>query len=77
MQIGEDEDVEVNANGSNTENGDVVYTFNIKEADGIETTQYYIVGDYKYILIQETVFEKSDDIDNVAKDIANSFSWRE
>lgn len=77
MQIGGDEDVEVNANGSNTENGDVVYTFNIKEADGIETTQYYIVGDYKYILIQQTVFEKSDDIDNVAKDIANSFSWRE
>ena len=77
MQIGGDEDVEVNANGSNTENGDVVYTFNIKEADGIETTQYYIVGDYKYILIQQTVFEKSDDIDNVAKDIANSFSWSE
>lgn len=77
MQIGGDEDVEVNANGSNTENGDVVYTFNIKEADGIETTQYYIVGDYKYILIQETVFEESDDIDNVAKDMVNSFRWNE
>lgn len=77
MQIGEDENVKLTANGSNTENGDVVYTFNIIEADGVETTQYYIVGDYKYILIQETVFEKSDDIDNVAKDIANSFSWSE
>ena len=77
MQIGGDENVKLTANGSNTENGDVVYTFNIIEADGVETTQYYIVGDYKYILIQETVFEKSDDIDNVAKDIANSFSWSE
>lgn len=77
MQIGEEENVKLTANGSNTENGDVVYVFNIIEADGVETTQYYIVGDYKYILIQKTVFEKSDDIDNVAEDIVNSFRWSE
>lgn len=77
MQIGGDENVKLTANGSNTENGDVVYTFNIIEADGVETTQYYIVGDYKYILIQKTVFEKSDDIDNVAEDMVNSFRWSE
>lgn len=77
-QIAEEEGVQLTANGSNTANGYVLYTFNIKEADSnIETIQYYIVGDYKYILVQETVFEESEEIDNVAKEIVNSFKWAE
>lgn len=77
MQIAGKEGIEINASGSNTDNGDIVYTFIIKETkDNIVTTQYYIVGDYKYILVQETVFEESEEIDNVAKEIVNSFKWK-
>ena len=36
MQIGGDENVELNANGSNTKNGYVVYTFNIKDISKID-----------------------------------------
>ena len=74
MQIAGKEGIEIQANGSNTDNGDIVYTFIIKETkDNIVTTQYYIVGDYKYILIQETVFEQSEEVDNVAKKMVNSY----
>lgn len=78
MQIAGSKDVEINANGSNTDNGYIVYTFEIKEKkDNTTTTQYYIIEDYKYALIQETTFEESKEADNVAKVMVNSFKWKE
>lgn len=77
MQVALKEGVEIHANGSNTENGDIVYTFIIKGLrDNLVTTQYYIVGDYKYIIIHETVFGESKETDEVAKTIVNSFKWK-
>ncbi|MBQ2937870.1 MAG: hypothetical protein IJE05_03195 [Clostridia bacterium] len=78
MQIAGKEDIEIKANGSDTNNGYIVYTFIIKETtDNITTTQYYIVGDYKYILIHETVFGESEETDDVAKSIVDSFKWKD
>ena len=77
MQIAREERIEVNANGTKTDNGEIVYTFIIKEPKNNKTTtQYYIVGDYKYILIHETVFGESEETDNVAKNMVNSFKWK-
>lgn len=76
MQIGGDENVELNANGSNTKNGYVVYTFNIKDQDNT-TTQYYIVGDYKYILVHETTYGDSTETDSAAQKIIDTFKWKE
>jgi hypothetical protein len=76
MQIGGDENVELNANGSNTKNGYVVYTFNIKDKD-TTPTQYYIVGDYKYVLIHETTFGDSNETDSAAQKIIDTFKWKE
>ena len=76
-QIAGEKGTKINANGSTTNNGDIVYTFIVKESTGITTVQYYIVGDYKYILIQETVFEESEEIDNVAKGMVNTFRWND
>lgn len=75
-QIGNDENVELTANGSNTKNGYIVYTFNIKDQDNT-TTQYYIVGDYKYILVHETTFGDSAETDSVAQKILDTFKWKE
>lgn len=76
MQIGVDENVELNANGSNTKNGYVVYTFSIKDQDNT-TTQYYIVGDYKYILVHETTYGDSTETDSAAQKIIDTFKWKE
>lgn len=76
MQIGGDENVELNANGSNTKNGYVVYTFNIKDQDNT-TTQYYIVGNYKYILVHETTYGDSTETDSAAQKIIDTFKWKE
>ena len=78
MQIGNAEDVTLNASGSNTDNGYILYTFIIQDP-GIETTQYYIVGDYKYVLVQETVFnqDEKEETDNLAREIVNTFKWKE
>lgn len=76
FQIRNKKGVEINANGSYTDKGEIVYTFIIKE-ENVITTQYYIVGNYKYILVHETVFEESEETDNAAKNIVNTFKWKE
>lgn len=76
LQIKSESDTDINANGSTTDTGEILYTFIIKEND-VVTTQYYIVGDYKYILIQETAFKDSEETDLAAKNIVNSFQWKE
>ena len=78
MQIGNSQDITINATGSNTENGYILYTFSVHEPE-VETIQYYIVGDYKYVLVHETIFDNDgkNETDNAAKEIINSFKWKE
>ncbi len=70
--------VEINASGSNTEKGEILYTFVTNDKTSI-TKQYYIVGNKKFILIQETVFNKDDEseVDEVALKMVNSFEWND
>ncbi|MCR5462629.1 MAG: hypothetical protein K6E87_06130 [bacterium] len=72
-----DNGMKVTSSGSTTKNGYIVYTFNI-ESSAQTTIQHYIIGDYKYVLVHETIWDdNSYDIDNAAKTIVNSFKWKE
>ena len=66
----------INGSGSTSKNGYYVYTFELKGSR--ETTiQHYIVGDYKYVLVHETIFrEDNNDTNNAAKTIVDSFEWK-
>ncbi len=65
----------VNGSGINSKNGYIVYKF-IIEGNNQTTIQYYIVGDYKYILVHETIFDNNvNDVDKAAMYIVNSFIW--
>lgn len=76
VQIAGDDGIELNASGTTSSNGDIIYTFIIKESkNNIITKQYYIVGDYKYILIQETTFSEPDETDEATKCMVDSFKW--
>lgn len=78
QQIDGEEGIELTGNGSYTEKDYVVYTFTVTETDpAVVTTQYYIVGDYKYCLVHETNFTGDSDVDRVAKHISDSFVWKE
>jgi len=68
---------EITANGSTTKKGEIVYTFVIDSAEGSITKQYYIVGEKKYVMIYESVWNKDDekDVDEVALKMLNSFEW--
>lgn len=77
IQISASTDTNLNASGSHTENGYILYTFVIhEETEDITTTQYYIVGDYQYALIHETVFDNAEETDRVAKRMVNTFKWK-
>lgn len=69
-------DSEIMANGSTTEKGELVYTFIIKSSD-VTITQYYVVGEKKYVMIYESIWNKdgADETDEVAKKMVNSFEW--
>lgn len=75
-QISGQEKTTLNASGSYTDNNYVVYTF-IIAGENVTTTQYYIVGDYKYILIHETVYGTSKETDEAAKKMVNTFKWND
>ena len=65
----------INGTGTYTENGDMLYVFKITDKSSV-TTQYYIVGDKKYLLVNETTFDDNTEIiDQKAKEIVNSFKW--
>ena len=66
----------IKGSGSTTKNGYVVYTFRVDFGSQI-TVQHYIVGDYKYVLVHETIWDgNAEDTDNAAKVIVNSFEWK-
>lgn len=65
----------VNGSGINSKNGNIVYKFILK-GNNQTTIQYYVVGDYKYILVHETIFDNNiNDVDKAAMNIVNSFTW--
>lgn len=70
------EDAELTAHGSSTAAGYVLYVFTISE-DDVTTSQYYIIGDKRYVLIHVTdlMDERTDDVNAVAGAIADSFIW--
>jgi|GEM_PF-352205 len=63
--------------GSFTENGYPLITMTIVAADGIRTVQYYIVGDYRFVMVHLTDFndERILDAEAAALSIVNSFVW--
>ena len=75
-QTSSQKDTTINGAGSKTENGDILYTFIIKSNESV-TKQYYIVGNYEYILVHESVWnlDDEDEVDDVAKQIVNTFEW--
>lgn len=71
------ENKEITGNGSTTDNRYILYTFIINDKyENVITTQYYIVGNYEYILVHETSFGESKETDEAAKFIVNSFKWK-
>jgi hypothetical protein len=64
--------------GSTTARGYTLYIFTI-EYDNVERTDrmYYIVGDYKYVLITEMDYHDKNaaDIGAAARAVADSFEW--
>lgn len=55
----------------------IVYTFTVEEKDtGLITNQFYIVGEKKYCLVQESNFDQSKECDEVAKKLVESFRWK-
>ena len=67
-------EAQLNGDGTYTEQGDLLYIFTIDEGD-IVTTQYYIVRDYGFCLIQLTNFSGSETTEQAARDMVDSFVW--
>ena len=65
---------ELNGDGTYTEQGDLLYIFTIDEGE-IVTTQYYIVKDYGFCLIQLTNFSGSAITDEAVRSMVDSFVW--
>ena len=71
------QDISVNAGGTTTLNGYMVYIVSLKDATSV-TTQYYIIGDYKHVLVGESTFGTDvEGCDECAKNIVNTFKWNE
>ena len=68
-------EAQLNGDGTYTEQGDLLYIFTIDEGD-IVTTQYYIVKDYGFCLIQLTNFSGSETTEQTARNMADSFVWK-
>lgn len=67
-------DAELTGSGTFTAQEDVLYIFTIREKD-VVTRQFYIVGDQRYCLIHLTNFTGSEQADDAAQAMADSFVW--
>ena len=67
---------QITGSGTTTKNGYTLYVFTMKSSDSV-TKQYYIVGDYKYVLVHETILNGTEDqeLDSISKYIVDSFKW--
>ncbi len=74
-------DTTLNGSGSHTANDYVLYTFtfSITEDDmTLNATQYYIVGDQKFVMVYESVYDvNTEEVDTIAKNIVDTFKWSE
>lgn len=74
-QVGRD--ATIIGNGITTTKGNNVLKFIIKKQnDTTEVTQYYIIGDYKYVLVYETNFSKNTDLNVATYNIVDTFEWK-
>lgn len=67
-------DAELTGSGTFTAQEDVLYIFTISEKD-VVTRQFYIVGDQRYCLIHLTNYTGSEQADDAARAMADSFAW--
>ena len=71
----------INANAFTSDNGYTVYEFEIHNGvENVTNNKYYIIGDYKHILVDETVYTDSEnvgDVDDIAREIVNTFKWND
>jgi len=65
---------DITASGITSDKGEPVLVFNFSTEDR-QITQYYICGDYEYILVYETNFSGSSESDEAAQNIMNTFEW--
>lgn len=72
------EDIRITGNTLTTTKDNMVYKYMvIKEDAEAEITLYYIIGNYKYIYVQETNYSKNPDFDKVVYNIVDTFEWKE
>jgi hypothetical protein len=70
----------ITGGGSNTAHNDILYVFTIEDNEAlITTTQYYIIGNRKHILVHLTDFhnENITTANEVAQSIVDSFVWEQ
>lgn len=78
QQINNRQGTNLNASGSQTKKGYLLYTFTITNDNSKDVTSLcYIVGDYKYVVVQVTNYDDDDEIFKVTKNIVNSFEWND
>ena len=74
-KIGQLHNATLKGTAGTTDQGYTLLTFAITESNGTVTTQYYIIGEKKYCLIQETNHDKSEECDDATMEAVNSFTW--
>ena len=74
-KIGQLDNATLKGTAGTTDQGYTLLTFAITESNGTVTTQYYIIGEKKYCLIQETNYDKSEECDDATMEAVNSFTW--
>ena len=74
-KIGQLDNATLKGTAGTTDQGYTLLTFAITESNGTVTTQYYIIGEKKYCLIQETNYDKSEECDDATMEAVNRFTW--
>lgn len=67
-------EADLHGDGTYTAQGDLLYIFTIDEGN-VVTTQYYILKDYGFCLVQLTNFSGSETSEEAARTMADSFVW--
>ena len=75
-QVGRD--AVIVGNGITTTRGNNVLKFIIKKQnDNTAITQYYIIGDYRHVLVYETNFSGNTDFNVAVFNIVDTFAWKD
>lgn len=73
-QMNKNSDVKIVLDGLTTKSENIVYVVKIKEKE-LETRFYYIVGEYRFVMVQATCFDDSENVYKVSERIVDSFVW--